>query len=276
MRAGHRRVEKVSQIAGVLCVYLLATGGAVVPPSKAEAQAAAESEQRGFPEMFNLDEKKLADGKFIQWPEDGELHVTIDYDFGAGRRVEEKTSVRQVPRLVQDEWSWTETENGQTVRHFEVDFKSGKAMAEKRVEKGVKHWSVNIKVQPGQTFAGFGFVLALKSARERLVKGEKVELQAVGFTPKPHVIGVDLSYGGLDQMMMGGRIVKGDRFIIHPKVPAIAKVFVAAGDTHIWLTQPPAVGFLRWEGPLVESSDPMVRVDLVSGERSGPATPAAP
>jgi len=69
-------------------------------------------------------------------------------------------------------------------------------------------------------------------------------------------------------------MAKGDRFIIHPKVPAIAKVFVEAGDTHIWLTQPPAVGFLRWEGPLVETSDPMVRVDLLSGEQSGPATPA--
>jgi hypothetical protein len=225
--------------------------------------------------MFNLQGKKLADGKFLQWPRDGELHVTIDYDFGAGRHVEEKTSMRQVPRLVQDKWSWTETENGQTLRYFEVDFKSGKALAAKRVEKGLKQWPEDIKVEPGRTFAGFAFVLAIKSAREHLIRGEKVELQAVGFTPKPRVIGVELSYGGLDQMMMAGRMVKGDRFIIHPKIPAIVKLFVEAGDTHIWLTQPPAVGFLRWEGPLVESNDSVVRVDLLPGKRSGTAEPAA-
>lgn len=270
-----RLVARVGQAAGIIYVCLLAVRSVAAPPSMGETQATAESEQRGFPEMFNLEGRKLADGKFIQWPQDGELHVTIDYDFGAGRRVEEKTSMRQIPRLVQDEWSWTESENGQTLRHFEVDFKSGKAIAEKRGEKGMKQWSEDIKVEPGRTFAGFAFVLAIKSVREHLVGGEKVELQAVGFTPKPHVIGVEISYGGLDQMMMAGRMVKGDRFIIHPKVPAIAKMFVEAGDTHIWLTQPPAVGFLRWEGPLVESSDPVVRVDLLSGERSGPAKPAA-
>lgn len=270
-----RPVDRVGRWIGAFCICLLAAEIVAAPPSAAETQAMSESEQRDFPEMFDLQGRKLADGKFIQQAQDSELHATIDYDFGKGRRAEEKTSVRQVPMLVQEEWSWTESENGQMLRHFEVDFKSGKAMAEKRVENGVKHWSADIKVEPGRTFAGFAFVLALKNVRERLASGEKVELQAVGFTPKPHVIGVELSYGGLDQMLMAGRMVKGDRFILHPKVPLIAKVFVETGDTHVWLTQPPAVGFLRWEGPLVESSDPMVRVDLLSGEKSGPAEPAA-
>lgn len=275
MNSMNGHMDQVGKVAAVLCICFLAAEITTAQPRAVETQATSESEQRDFPEMFDLQGKKLADGKFIQSPQDGELHVTIDYDFGKGRHVEEKTSVQQVPRLVQDQWSWTESENGQMLRHFEVTFKSGKAVAEKRVENGMKRWSVDIKVEPGRTFAGFAFVLALKNVRQRLVSGEKVELQAVGFTPKPHVIGVELSHGGLDQMLMAGRMEKGDRFIIHPKVPVIAKMFVEAGDTHIWLTEPPAVGFLRWEGPLVESSDPMVRVDLLSGERSGPAQPAA-
>jgi hypothetical protein len=42
-------------------------------------------------------------------------------------------------------------------------------------------------------------------------------------------------------------------------------------DTKIWLTNPAPAGFLRWEGPIVLPTDPMIRVDLLSGEKSGPA-----
>ena len=74
-------------------------------------------------------------------------------------------------------------------------------------------------------------------------------------------------------MRMGGRTPKGDRFIIHPEIPFIAKLFVNVPDTKIWLTNPAPAGFLRWEGPIVVPTDPMIRVDLVSDTVSGPAKP---
>jgi hypothetical protein len=232
-----------------------------------------ESSLHGFPAMLNLQGAKLADGEFVQWAENGVLHITIDYNFPDGRRIEEKASLRQEPRLIQEAWSWSESLHGERLRHFEVDFKSGKAVAEKRAGQEIKRWTENLKIEPGRTFAGFAFVLVSKHERERLINGGKSEFRAIGFTPKPRVVSVQISYGELDQMTMAGRIVKGDRFIIHPQVPAIAKVFVKAKDSDIWLTTPPATGFLRWEGPLVESSDPVIRVDLLPGESSGPAKP---
>jgi hypothetical protein len=39
-------------------------------------------------------------------------------------------------------------------------------------------------------------------------------------------------------MKMSGRSLKGDRFIIHPEIPFIAKFFVDVPDTKIWLTNP--------------------------------------
>ena len=108
--------------------------------------------------------------------------------------------------------------------------------------------------------------------RKRLINGEKVELKAVGFAPKPQVATVRISHGGVDKMEMSGRLLKGDRFVIHPEIPLIAKLFVHVPDTQIWLTNPPA-GFLRWEGPTVLPSDPIIRVDLVSGAKSGTAEP---
>jgi hypothetical protein len=74
-------------------------------------------------------------------------------------------------------------------------------------------------------------------------------------------------------MRIGGRSVRGDEFVIHPEIPLIAKLFVNAPDTKIWLTNPAPGGFLRWEGPIVLPTDPLIRVDLLSGERSGPAQP---
>ena len=67
---------------------------------------------------------------------------------------------------------------------IEVAFGSGRATAEKWYEKKLRRWSDDVKVEPGQTFAGFGFTLAIKSLRDRLIKGEKVELKAIGFTDR--------------------------------------------------------------------------------------------
>jgi hypothetical protein len=72
---------------------------------------------------------------------------------------------------------------------------------------------------------------------------------------------------------LSDRVLEGDRFILHPKVTAIAKVFVKVPDTQIWLTKFPA-GFLRGKGPVAEPNDPIIRVDLVSGGASRLAKPA--
>src|SRR5207249_3711939 len=104
--------------------------------------------------------------------------------------------------------------------------------------------------------------------RKRLVAGETVELQAIGFTPKPRAVTVAISYGGRDRVAVSDRQLQGDRFIIHPKIPAIAKLFVKVPDNFIWLTTPPA-GFLRFEGPLAEPDEAIVRIDGLPGGSSG-------
>jgi hypothetical protein len=224
----------------------------------------------GFPAFFDAHGKKLADGDFSQWIEDEQLHITIVYKLGREHRIEERAAFRQERELIQEEWSWHESKDGRLEREFVVDFKSQTATAQKREKDGLKTWSEKIEVQQGQTFAGFGFTLALQNLRKRLINGERIELQAVGFLPKPRVVAVELSYGGASEMKMSDRMLQGDRFIVHPKIPAIAKLFVHVPDTQIWLTKPPA-GFLRWEGPVAEPNDPIVRVDLVGCSKSGPA-----
>jgi hypothetical protein len=161
-------------------------------------------------------------------------------------------------------------------REFTVDFRSGIASA--HIRKDNKDVSERADIENGRTFAGFGFTIALSNLRKQLLNGEEVRLKAVGFSPfptlKPQVVPVKISYGGLHRMRMSGRSLKGDRFIVHPEVPAIAKLFVKVPDTKIWLTNPQPAGFLRWEGLIVLPSDPLIRVDLLPGTKSGPALPS--
>ena len=264
----------VRRILLALCSMFLAEC-LTVPVSAVEVTQPAGA-AHGYPGLYDANGKKLANAEFKQWLEDGHLYVVITYRFSDGQLFEEKSRFRQGKDLIQEQWSWKELKDGKRQREFSVDFASQTATA--YIQKDNKDVSEKIDVEPGQTFAGFGFTLALSNLRKRLVHGEQLELKAVGFSPfptlKPQVVTVTISHGGVQRMKMGGRSLKGDEFIIHPEVPLIAKLFVKVPDTKIWLTNPPPAGFLRWEGPTVLPTDPMIRVDLISSTNNGPAEAA--
>ncbi len=231
-----------------------------------------ETSAHGFPVMRDAATgRRIGDGTFRQWIQNGKLHVTIAY-VGRGRRIEERVVLSQRPELIQERWSLNESRNRRPFRRFDVDFQSGRATALTYEEGKQETENETLKISRGRTFAGFGFTMATKALRRRLIGGEQVTLKAVGFSPKPQVVDVEVSYAGRDRVRMATRAIEGDHFVVHPKIPVIAKLFVRVPDAHIWLTTPPA-GFLRWEGPLAEPDDPLVRVDLLPGEPSGPATP---
>jgi hypothetical protein len=217
-----------------------------------------------------LQGRKLADGEFLQWIENNVLRIRNTYDFGNYHRVEE-TAVFRLEPLTQEEWSWRETIGGTLQREYAVDLKTGQAHAQKREKNETRQWREQLEIEPARTFAGVGFTVAIRNLRARLMRGETVELRAVGFTPKPRVVTVKLFHAGLDQMAMSGRTVRGNRFVIQPKIPAIVKIVIEAPDTRIWLTEPAPAGFLRWEGAFAEPSDPIVRVDVLPGDPSGSA-----
>jgi hypothetical protein len=224
----------------------------------------------GYPGLCDINGKKLANGEFRQWAENHHLYVVITYKFPDGELREEKARFRQYPELIQEQWSWKELKDGTPQREFAADFLSGIASA--HVRKDNKNVSKKIDIEKGRTFAGFGFTIALANLRKQLLSGQQVQLKAVGFSPfptlNPQVVAVKIFHAGVDRMTMGGRLLKGDQFIVHPEVPAIAKLFINVPDTKIWLTNPAPAGFLRWEGPTVLPNDPLIRVDLLSGMKS--------
>src|SRR5438093_1802587 len=230
----------------------------------------------GYPGLYDINGKKLADSEFRQWVENNRLHIVITYKFSAGEVYEEHSQFRQQPELIQEKWSWKESKHGKSQREFAVDFLAGIASA--HISQDHKDVSKRINIEPGRTFAGFRVALALSNLRKRLLSGEQVQLKAVGFSPfptlGPQVVTVTISHGGVQRMRMGGRSPKGDQFIIHPEIPLFAKLFINVPDTKIWLTNQASAGFLRWKGPIVLPDDPLIRVDLLSGEKSGTPQPA--
>lgn len=221
----------------------------------------------GYPGLYDSNGKKVANGEFRQWADNGRLHVIITYRFRDGKVWEEKSIFRQQPETLQEKWSWRESKDGKTEREFTVDFAEGTATT----HINGKDDSAKIDIEPGRTFAGFGFTIALSNLHERLLKGETIELKGIGFTPKPRVVAVNVFHAGLDRIEMGGRVFRGNHFIIRPSLPFIAKLFIRVPDNHIWLTNPKPATFLRWEGPIAMPSDPIIRVDLISDEQSHPA-----
>ena len=153
----------------------------------------------GYPGLCDLNGKKLADGEFRQWAENNRLHVIITYKFSAGEVYEEHSQFRQESELIQEKWSWKESKHERSQREFSVDFVSGIASA--HISQDHKDVTKRINIEPGRTFAGFGFSLALSNLRKRLLDGEQVQLKAVGFsdfpTLGPQVVTVTISHGGL-------------------------------------------------------------------------------
>src|SRR5438034_3980587 len=202
-------------------VIALALAIVATMPARAIEWKQFETAVRGYPVMRDASGKRLADGNFIQWIEHDGLHVQITYVSDHGRRFEETIVMQQRPELVQTGWRWRELQGGKPIRTFEVNVATGAATAMKLENGEVKHWSDTLDVSPGTTFAGFGFTMAAKALRERLLAGETVELKAIGFTPQPKAVTVAMSYGGRDTVRMSGRTIPADHFIVHPKIPAV-------------------------------------------------------
>jgi hypothetical protein len=142
--------------------------GCIAAPAFAIEVTEPAGAAHGYPGLYDITGRKLADGEFRQWMEKGGLHVVITYKFPDGQFFEEKARFVQRRELMQEQWSWKELKDGNVQRKFSADFLSGTASAYIRKEN--KDVSEKIEVEKGRTFAGFGFTIALGNLRKRLLR----------------------------------------------------------------------------------------------------------
>ena len=248
--------------AKVAVLLLLATF-----PATAVETRWIEGTVRGFPIVRDAEGRQIGKGTLTQYIEDGKLHAQGIFDLRDGRRLQEDTVLEQRPRLRQLFWTWKETRGDQVLREFSVDLTTGHATARKRSGDGVDTWDDHLD-GTRDAFAGVGFMYAVKNLTERLDKGEKVELTAVVFTTKPRAVTVSISRDQVGELTMGGRRLPAERYVIHPEVPWIARLFVKAPDQYLWYYRPAPPAFLRADIPVAEPGDPIIRIELLPGTES--------
>jgi len=236
--------------------------GIVLAALLAIAPRAKEGDAQAFTSLIDARSgATIADGRYSQRVEGGLLHIEARNDFPDGRATVEHAVLRLEPELQQQSWDWTERKDGALVRQYEVDFRTRRAVAT-RVDQH-KRWKEDLDIDPGKTFAGIAFVTVIKTLRAELAPGQKLDLKAVAFTPRPRIAPVNVIRERPETVRMAGRTISADRYTIHPDIPAIAKIFVSAPDQHVWLYGEGPAAFLRYEGPLLEPDDPIVRVDTI-------------
>ena len=223
---------------------------------------------RGFPIVRAMDGRAIADGALTQVIEEGKLRAEGTYEFRDGRQIREVTLFEQHPRLRQLSWSWEERRGGELLRSYAVDLTTGQATVRKRNGDSWDTWDDHLDGTAG-AYVGVGFMYAIKNLTERLDNGEKIELTAVVFTAKPRTVTVTVSRDQLGELTMAGRKLPAERYVIHPEVPWIARLFVKAPDQYLWFYRPSPPMFLRADIPLAEPSDPMIRIELIPGRESG-------
>src|SRR5213592_2074179 len=106
----------------------------------------------GYPGLYDINGKKLADSEFRQWLENNRLHVLITHKFSAGEVYEEHAQFRQQPELIQEQWSWKESKHGRSQREFDVDLLTG--IASTHMSQDHKDMYKKTNIEPGRTFAG--------------------------------------------------------------------------------------------------------------------------
>ena len=248
-----------------VAMLLVVMGLAVAPAAAAVPLEYPEGDLWGFPALTDRQGKLLGRGRFGQRVDARGVHVTVTYDQLNGDKIEEKTLLSTTGgELAQREWSWQRTSGGQVVERYVMDFdaQEGRSLVV-REGKQEQHRG-KLEVVEGRTFAGIGFVFAVRNLYPRLVRGERLELEGIAFTPRPRKATVRISSAGVETVRSGGRSLRAEHIVVHPQLPKVAELFVYAPDSHLWFFRARPPEFIRAEMQM--QSLGVVRIDSVGGD----------
>ena len=96
----------------------------------------------------------------------------------------------------------------------------------------------------------------------------KTTLSMLAATPKPRLVKLDILAAGEDSFLIGGSARKAMLYDIKVRIGGIGGVIAPImgkqpPDTHVWMVEGKAPGFLKSEGPLFEGG-PVWRIELAS------------
>jgi len=222
----------------------------------------------GFLTLSAVDGAVLAEGDQIQFLRDGRVTSRLLLKFRDGS-VHDETAVftqDKVFRLVSDRLIQTGP-SFPTPLDLSIDAKTG-IVAVRYTDDG-KPKSVEEKMDLPPDLAN-GLVLMLIKNLDP--KAPLTTVSMIAASPKPRLVRLAISPAGETTFVVGTSRRQSVRFVVHVELGGIAGVIAPLvgkqpPDTHVWVVEGDAPGFIGAEGPLAMGAPPW-RLEL--------ASPAAP
>ena len=239
---------------------LLSISGALAEPVSVRY---TEGVVHGFLELQTLDGKLLASGESIQTARGDRVTSHLIIRFKDGSVYEETTlfSQRGSFRLLHDHV----IQKGPAFKESSdttVDAEKGQVTVRYTDKDGKEKLKSEHRELPNDLANGLLFTLA----KDIVATTPKTSLAMVVTTPKPRLVGLEITSVGSDSISVGLLRKKATHFVGKIKIGGLAgAVAPIVGkqppDIHIWVLAGDAPAFLKYEGPL-EQDGPVWRIQM--------------
>jgi hypothetical protein len=233
-----------------------------------------EGSVHGFLRLTTADGKWLADGDLIQIVHDSAVESRMVFAFSDSSVFEETVTFTQ--RRVFTMLAYHLLQRGPA---FGMDIdatltQSGDYQVTTASHPAGKQQRYSGKLTlPADVYSGMVITIA-----KNLSAGAPTTVHIVAFTPKPRLIGLELTGASAPPTMVGRHAERTAVFTLKPRLGPFVHLFASLlgrmpPDSHAWIVTEGGPAFVRFEGPMYLG--PVWRLDLVgpASSRDAPAQP---
>jgi len=241
-------------------ISLLATGlrADVIPARQMEGRF------HGFLQLRDTDDKVLASGDLVQWPQANQVTAELTFHFKDGSMHRETAvfSQRRVFRLL----TYHLVQKGPSFkRPTEMTIKTSTGQVTIRYTEGGKEQAIDEQMKLPPDLAN-GIVTTLLGDIDPKVP--KTTVSMLISTPKPRLVRLEISPEGEGPWPETGVTFKAIKYVVKVAIGGVAGVVAPIvgkqpPGTHVWMIGPKVPGFVKSEGPLFDGG-PIWRIELAN------------
>jgi hypothetical protein len=219
----------------------------------------------GFVVLRDLDDNILASGGLTQLANGNRVTTELRFHFKDGS-IHEETAVFSQRRTFQL-LTYHLVQKGRVFKRetdLSLNASTGQTIVHYKDDDG-KEKTIDDRLQLPADLAN-GIVTTLMSDIDP--KAPKTTVSMLVATPKPRLVKLEISPAGEDSFSIGGSAAKAMHYVVKVDIGGISGVIAPIigkqpPDTHIWMVDGRAPGFLKSEGQLYEGG-PIWRIEMAS------------
>jgi hypothetical protein len=223
----------------------------------------AEGMVHGFLHLSTAGGKSLADGDLLQVPRERHIESRMVFHFADSSYFDERVTFTQHDVILM--LSYHLVQHGPA---FERDLDARLEANGHYVVKATSHDDGKTEMHedtldlPSDVANGLPIILL-----KNLKAGETHTVHLVAFTPKPRLVGLELTPGARSHVMIGKQREATTEYALKPKLSFLTGIFAALlgktpPDSHVWIVTEDVPAFVKFEGPLYMG--PVWRIELAA------------